>query len=108
MIKKLYKAIIDSEGLVPECSYCAAMRFALVSSTLTGVIFGIGSSKFFAYLLIGAWIGIIQVVFLYGHYHATHEGEESQEKEEPMIPYWRFKEVNDKYKELKAKERVGE
>ena len=75
MIKKLFRAVFIEHGLVPECSYCAAMRFALLSATLTGVIFGIGSSKFFAYLLIGAWIGIIQVVFLYGHYHATHEEE---------------------------------
>jgi len=78
MIKKLYKAIVESEGFVPECSYCAAMRFALLSATLTGVIFGIGSSRFWAYLLIGFWIGVIQVVFLYGHYHATHEEEEQE------------------------------
>jgi len=76
MIRKLYNAVFVEHGLVPECSYCAAMRFALLSATLTGVIFGIGSSRFWAYLLIGFWIGLIQVIFLYGHYHATHEGSE--------------------------------
>jgi hypothetical protein len=65
--------------LVPECSYCAAMRFALVSAMLTGCIFGIGSTRsFWAYFLIGTFIGLIQVFFLWAEWHITHEskGEE--------------------------------
>lgn len=64
--------------LVPECSYCAAMRFALLSATLTGVIFGIGSLRFWSYVIIGFWIGAIQVFFLWGHWHLTHEEEGSE------------------------------
>lgn len=61
--------------LVPECSYCAAMRFALLSATLTGITFGAGSFHFWSYVVIGFWIGLIQVFFLWGHWHLTHEKE---------------------------------
>lgn len=67
--------------LVPECSYCAAMRFALVSSVLTGVVFGAGSTRFstfLAYVLVGALIGVIQIFFLWGEWHITHQENEEQ------------------------------
>lgn len=75
LIKKLFLAMFGDAVLVPECAYCAAMRYALVSATLTGAIFGIGLKRFVAFTLIGAFIGIIQVVFLVCVYRMGEEGE---------------------------------
>jgi len=79
-IKKIFNAVAGDAKLVPDCPYCAAMRYALVSATLTGGIFGIGSLHFWSYLAIGFFIGLIQVCFLFSEYYISNDGAEEEEE----------------------------
>jgi hypothetical protein len=77
-IKKIFNAVAGDLQLVPDCPYCAAMRFALISATLTGCIFGVGLLRFWVYASLGFFIGLIQVIFLYMEFHITHDGGEKE------------------------------
>lgn len=52
--------------LVPDCTYCAAMRFALLSAVLAGAI-----SAGWHGALVGLGVGAVIVLLLYLDYKST-------------------------------------
>lgn len=75
MLLKIYNAIVKEDGIVPECSYCAAMRWAVISALITSLVLGIAVKSIVACLIGGTLCGATLVAFLYGVYKI----EESEE-----------------------------
>ncbi len=67
---------------VPECSYCAAMRFALLCSTLTGGVVGFVFYSTLWGLLMGFLIGVLFVASLYIDYKWKYGNESVGSEEE--------------------------
>jgi hypothetical protein len=60
-VRKIFQAFMFPVlPIVPECSYCAAMRFALIGSVLSGL--GVGGVL--GYALFGAFLGTIYGLIL--------------------------------------------
>lgn len=72
MIEKLIKAIgYPIFPLVPECSYCAAMRWSFITAMWSGLLYG-GIRG----MLIGVLIGCGMVFGLWLEYKVTHGEDE--------------------------------
>ena len=67
---------------VPECSYCAAMRFALLSSLVTGEIMGFIYYHLIAGIFVGFWVGTFIVASIYIDYKRKYGNESVGSEEE--------------------------
>lgn len=66
---KILKAIsFPVLPIVPECTYCAAMRFAVIGCLLTSVMIGAILGNFWKALVVGAFESVFLVTLLYIEY----------------------------------------
>lgn len=61
--------------LVPECSYCAAMRWAVMGCLITSLVLGIAVKSVTACMIGGIICAATLVAFLYGVYKIAEEEE---------------------------------
>lgn len=66
--------------LVPECAYCAAMRYALIAALVVGTVLGFFVNALFTCLTLATAVGILIVLAIYAEYKFTHDNEQSDGK----------------------------
>lgn len=61
--------------IVPECSFCAAMRFAFIGCVISGFCTGFTFRHTIEGLVLGVIYGFILTITLWAHYHLTKDGD---------------------------------
>lgn len=65
-LKRVFKAIgYPIFPIVPDCAYCAAMRFVIIGCLWTAMQLGIAVGHFWACLLVGSLDALIFIFLLY-------------------------------------------